>query len=189
MTTCKWNWKCTLSSEKVPTGFKSSSQYRSRARNCCWSDQTNSAWWSAGPEVWRSREGPAQTAECSFWQHVRAGSRAAPPCLGDAVIVVAGPVRTHWRSGDGRGFVGRAGKLQHMHHPNVEYVPQTGKLVSCKWQRLLVRSHPTRRGLQRGWSSVHRSHIPFCGLSNSGKGSKSFTTRPVNTGRAHVHTN
>lgn len=47
----------------------------------------------------------------------------APPCLADAVTVVAGPVRTHWRSGDGHGFGGRAGKLQHMHHPNVEYVP------------------------------------------------------------------
>lgn len=28
------------------------------------------------------------------------------------------------------GLGGRAGRLQHMHHPNVEYVPQTGKLVS-----------------------------------------------------------
>lgn len=40
------------------------------------------------------------------------------------------PVRTNWCAGDRYSFSGRMGSTQHMHHPNIEYVPQTGKLVA-----------------------------------------------------------
>lgn len=40
------------------------------------------------------------------------------------------PVRTNWCAADRYSFSGWIGSMQHMHHPNVEYVPQTGKLVA-----------------------------------------------------------
>lgn len=39
-------------------------------------------------------------------------------------------VRTNWCATDRYSFRGWTGSMQHMHHSNREYVPQTGKLVT-----------------------------------------------------------